>query len=346
MAKRLTVFLMIFIIIACLFAVEFRTELDASARFKTIMVKHNSAVKFGGTFIQWWLFKDWDGERWLEEFEILKEAGLEYVVIMPTAFYSEESKTTETIYPTEIDGFKQIGKAGSDPLELCFQSAKENGLKVFLGMNFSEDWWSNRGKRGWITARMEEGNLIADELWQRYKQRYPENFWGWYWMWEVDNLHFRTYLDFKNSKKLLSDVISIQLQYLKEKNMRLPVMFSPYMDSRYSTAKGYAQLWEYVFQNSGIASGDIFCPQDSVGSGGLNEKNLVKWFEHLNKATETIPGLEFWCNIETFDGKDWSSVPISKITGRMESLSHLTSNFMSFSYCHYYSPYTKDKEFP
>ena len=56
MAKRLTIILMIFVIIACLFAVDFRTELDASARVETFMVKQNSAVKFGGTFIQWWLF--------------------------------------------------------------------------------------------------------------------------------------------------------------------------------------------------------------------------------------------------------------------------------------------------
>lgn len=304
-----------------------------------------------GTFIQWWLVKDWDDEKWINEFSILKEAGMDYIILTPTAIYetdidSGEGKTS-TIYPTSIEGFQMMqGNDGKyrDVVGTCLKNAEIMGIKVFLGLNFSEEWWSRRRDIDWIFSRMREGNAIADELWELYRDKYPNAFYGWYWCWEVDNGYFRN-LDLTSSKKILANAIRIHLDHFDAVDRHLPFMLAPYMDWRLGTASGYGKMWEYVFQNSGMKEGDIFAPQDSIGAGGLNRKNYVKWFSEMKEAIDKSPGVEFWADIETFDIHDWTAITIKDIIEKMQELRPLVDKFITFSYSHYYSPNIVNKGF-
>jgi sugar phosphate isomerase/epimerase len=158
-----------------------------------------------GTFIQWWLVKDWDDAVWQKEFKALSELGMEYVVITPVAFLTQRngSYVTSTVYPTEIDGFETLsdkdGRPYPDSVERCLKNAADFGIKVFIGLNFGDDWWKYRGKEDWMLERVAEGNAIALELWNKYRSKYPDSFYGWYWPWEVDNFHFRMVLDIGNT---------------------------------------------------------------------------------------------------------------------------------------------------
>jgi len=298
-----------------------------------------------GTFIQWWLVKDWDDEKWTSELNILKEAGMNYIVLTPTAIYKTDKGTGEgktyTMYPTSSESFDVLRDGGGNKydhiVDTCLRNAEKAGIKVFLGLNFSDEWWSRRRDAEWIYARMREGNLVADELWDLYRDKYPNAFYGWYWAWEVDNGYFKN-LDFTGSKKILANAIKIHLDHFDATGKHLPFMLAPYMDWRLGTPRGYAKMWEYVFENSGLKEGDIFCPQDSIGAGGLNRGNYLKWFAELKEAVATKPGLRFWADIETFDIRDWTSITINDLIEKMEELKSYVENFITFSYSHYYSP--------
>jgi len=298
-----------------------------------------------GTFIQWWLVKDWDDEKWTSEFNILKEAGMNYVILTPTAIYKTDETTGEgktyTLYPSISEGFEVMqdgeGNRYYDIVDACLRNAEKAGIKVFLGLNFCDEWWSKKRDVDWIFARMREGNTVADELWDLYRDKYPNAFYGWYWTWEVDNGYFKN-LDFTSSKKILANAIKIHLDHFDATGRHLPFMLSPYMDWRLGTPRGYAKMWEYVFENSGLKEGDIFCPQDSIGARGLNKGNYVKWFAELKKAVDTKPGLKFWADIETFDIQDWTSITINDFVEKMEELQPYVEKFITFSYSHYYSP--------
>jgi len=300
-----------------------------------------------GSFIQWWLVKDWDDTRWLKEYQVLKEAGMNYIVLAPTALYTT-GKKTKTIYPTKLDWCETMmedsGSEYPDVVDACLRNAQKAGIKVFLGLNFSDEWWSKRRDAEWIYARMREGNGIADELWDRYRSKYPQAFYGWYWCWEVDNAYFKRF-DFYNSMNILTNAIKIQIDHLDAKNRHLPFMLAPYMDWKLGTPKDYAQMWKYVFANSGISGGDIFCPQDCIGAGGLRMDNYVKWFAELRKAVDTKPGLEMWVDTETFDSTDWTGVTIDRFVKQMKELQPYVDNFISFAYSHYYSPNIVDSDF-
>lgn len=302
----------------------------------------NTGLK--GTFIQWWLVKEWDDAVWRKEFEALTELGMEYVVLTPVAILERPDDTYRiyTVYPTEIEGFETIknqrGQLYPDVVDRCLRNAEDLGIKVFFGLNFSEDWWKKRGNEEWILERVREGNMLATELWNKYRDRYPNAFYGWYWTWEVDNFHFRTVLDIGKSKEILSRAIKLHLDYLVENNIRLPFMVAPFMDARLGTPGGYARLWEYIFKNAGFSEGDIFCLQDSVCAGGVKEENMPKWFAAMKNAVNTVPGMRFWADVETFDMKDWTAIGLDVFLRRMNMLDGIVDGYMTFSYTHYYSP--------
>lgn len=284
-----------------------------------------------GSFIQGDMVQRWDDEKWQSEFKYLKEVNMHYLV-MGTSI--TEGNTIKTLYPTKIPG-GQMEFPEVDIVDMCLRNAEKANIKVFLGINFNTDWWKKGGKDPkWLYDQMDTGNIIADELYNKYHNKYPNAFYGWYWVYEVDNLNFRT----KNQFSVLAEAININLKHLKEKKHRLPFMLSPFMNSNYGKPKEYAENWAYLFKNTELGKGDVFCPQDSVGGGGLNIHEVEDWFSELKKAVDTKPGLLFWANVETFNHKNWSSAPLNRFIKQMEIVHPYVSNIITFSYSHYYSP--------
>ena len=284
-----------------------------------------------GTFIQSDLVENWDDEKWQSEFNYLKQANMDYIV-MSTSITTGD--ITKTIFQSNILGM-QMEYPQVDIVDMCLRNAQKCGVKVFLGLDYNTDWWKKSGNDSkWLYTQMERGNLIANELYTKYHSKYPNAFYGWYFVYEVDNLSFSC----KHQFSVLSNAININLNYLKEKKQRLPLMISPFMNSKYGTPKKYAKNWTYLFKHTDLEKGDIFCPQDSVGGGGLNIGEVKSWFCQLRKAVDTKPGLLFWANVETFNHINWSSAPLNRFIKQMNIESVYVDNIMTFAYSHYYSP--------
>lgn len=296
------------------------------------MCSNKSYPIVNGSFIQCDMVYTWDDKMWMKEFEYLKEVNMDYLVLMGVS--STEGNSVKTIYPTKISG-AIMKYDGIDVLDILLRNAEKAGMKIFLGIHFNNDWWIKYGyDPSWLYAQMNIGNLIADEAFALYHSKYPNAFYGWYWMYEVDNLNFIN----EEQLKVLAKAIDINLKHLTEKNERLPVLLSPFMNSKFSTPECNSKNWEYIFKNTTLRQGDIFCPQDSIGSGGLNVNELDKWFSALKKAVDTKPGLLFWANNENFDQRDWSSATLDRFIKQLQFTSPYVTNHITFAYSHYYSP--------
>lgn len=298
-----------------------------------------------GTFIQWWIAEHWTDEIWDSECQILREVGMKYIILAPTAFLRKDEATGQkkvrTIYPTQQMGFEVMkdenGRDYPDVVEACLKSASKYDLKVFLGLNFSDEWWWENNNNNWLQERIREGNMVAQELWSLYRPVYGDTLYGWYWCWEVDDLSFKS-IRFGDQKQIIADAIKAQIDFMEASGIRLPFMLSPYMDCRLGTPEGYARMWEYVLANSGLKAGDIFSPQDCIGSRKLRMDNYTRWFAQLRKAADTVPGLRFWANTETFDIRDWTSAPLKRFVRQMNDVSPYVDDWVTFAYSHYYSP--------
>lgn len=178
------------------------------------------------------------------------------------------------------------------------------------------------------------GNMAIEELYRVYKEEYPNAFHGWYWTYEVDNLNFCQVEHFE----VLAEALNINLNYMDNRGIRLPILISPFMNYKFSSEGEYSNLWTVFFEQCNLKKGDVFCPQDSVGGGGL-KLNLVKpWFKALKKAVDTKEGVLFWANTETFDHTNWNSAFIDRFVKQMQYASPFVDNIMTFAYSHYYSP--------
>lgn len=296
------------------------------------MYENKSYPIVNGSFIQCDMVYTWDDKMWTKEFEYLKEVNIDYLILMGAS--STEGDTIKTIYNTKISG-AVMKYNGIDVLDIMLRNAEKAGMKIFLGINFNNDWWIKYGyDPSWLYAQMEIGNLIADEIFAMYHSKYPKAFYGWYWMYEVDNLNFIN----EEQLKVLAKAININLNHLTEKNERLPVLISPFMNSKFSTPEFNSKNWEYIFKNTALGQGDIFCPQDSVGSGALNLEDVSQWFSELKKAVDTKPGLLFWTNNENFMQSDWSSATLDRYIKQLQLTTPYVTNHITFSYSHYYSP--------
>jgi hypothetical protein len=290
-----------------------------------------STMYMSGTFIQEYLVKDWEDYKWQSEYRYMKELGMTYLIFGSTA----DSKAHQTWYPTKLRGYRQA-KGYKDPVDSCLRNAEKMGIKVFLGLNFNADWWAKAANDPtWLYAQMDEGNRIADELYARYKAKYPKAFHGWYWVWEVDNLNYNQ----PAQKQTLAKALEINVSHLHRINRDMPVMLCPFMNYRVGVnANGYRDLWKYVFANTSLGKGDIFCPQDCVGAGGLTLDKLAEWFAALKQAVDSKPGLRFWVDTETFDQTDWTSGTMDRLVQQLRLVRPYVDTAITFAWSHYYSP--------
>lgn len=293
---------------------------------------HKNYPIIDGTFIQLDLTQNWDESKWKSELQYLKQNKMNYLIITGVSFANgNESKA---VYQSTIPGFTKL-YSQTDPIDLCLKNAEELGIKVFVDTYFNSDWWQKSGDDSqWLYTQMQKVNQVSDELYGKYHSKYPNAFYGWYFPYEVDNAKFNKI----NQFSILSTAININLTYLKSKNERLPILLSPFMNSSCSTAKEYADNWTYLFMHTELIKGDVFCVQDSVGSGRLSINDVNSWFTALRKAVNSKPGLLFWANAENFDYANSSSTPLNRFIKQLQLESPCVDNIVSFSYSHYYSP--------
>lgn len=300
--------------------------------FRSPLRQNKNYPILSGSFIQVDLAQNWDENDWNRELKYLTENKMQYLILTNIAF--TENNITETVYQSNIPGTKKI-YGNTDQVDLCLKAAEKSGMKVFLATDFNNAWWNvSINDTDWFKNEMNKTNLICNELYKRYHSKYPHAFYGWYFPYEVDNAKFNSKDAFGN----LAQGININLNYLNSSKQRLPFLMSPFINSDMGTAKEYADNWKYFFSKVNLQKGDVFCPQDSVGSGGMDINQINPWFTALRKAVNTKKGLQLWANAETFDYVNNSSASLDRFINQLKLEQPCVDKIVSFSYSHYYSP--------
>ncbi len=294
--------------------------------------------KTEGTFIQYNLVRNWTDARWQQEFNALREAGMQYIILGST-LNTDTSGRMYAIFPTTIPNV--TNRYGNDIVENCLRNAAAARFKVFLGLNFDERWWRGNHSIESLTPLMQLGNQLAEELVNRYKSRYAETMYGWYWVWEVDNLHFTTL----QTQEALAKALNTNLDHLSRISPDMPMMLCPFFNYRLGTPQQNADMWRNVFRQTNFRPGDIFAPQDCIGAGGLNMEVLSDWFAALKPAVDSKAGLEFWVDTETFDQRFWTSATMDRFVKQMEHIAPYVKRYVNFAYSHYYSPWKDNPAF-
>ncbi len=277
-----------------------------------------------GDFIQPWAFSSLSSKKWDEHCDYLKEAGID-TIILQWSVTDTDGVLDGAYYPCKLDG-KNFNYVMIDRM---LESCEKKGIKVFMGLNAPSNWFEKvLADVEWYTREGELGIRVAKDLYDKYKEKYPNAFYGWYFNPE--------YYGGIGYTKEGADFLNIYLDGLTEIDPSLPMLLSPFLRSAY-TPEETRDEWIEIFKNTHFRDGDIFCCQDSVGAGGIPLKMLDRYFACLKEAVDTKEGLHFWANNENFTTTGKSS-EMERFVSQLEISDKYVEGHVTFAYSHYYAP--------
>lgn len=284
-----------------------------------------------GTFIQPGSFSSFTVERWERHLDNLLEAGIDIVIVQWTS-ETPYGKLKSIYYPSELS-IEKLSNCSVQPnlLPNLLKAAEKKGVKIFVGLNLSDEWWQIAcTQEAWNANQASVGVGMAKEMYALYKKQYPNAFYGWYFAWEMFN-------GMSNQEAKAASFLNQYLDPLTELDKSMPLMLSPFVRSSGGSAENAGKEWKAVFSQTHFRDGDIFCCQDAVGAGHITIGQLDGYFRALKEAVDTKPGLRFWANNECFT-KDYKPRPLSDFLQQMQIAKPYVEDYVTFAYSHYYSP--------
>lgn len=288
-----------------------------------------------GSFIQPFAILSFDESKMTRHLKGLLEAGIDTVILQWCCM---------TPYGKYADVYFDYGggdeyKSGtysdrySGMTETLLACAEELGMKVFVGLNNADEWWSKGpSDSGWNQKQAEIGVLTAQTIYTAYKSKYPGALYGWYYVWEMSNGSIMRW-PVENA-----GLLNLYLDTLTEIDPSMPLMLSPFISEADGSAEQLGESLKQLFAAANFRAGDIYCCQDSVGAGYMSLSKLPDYFAAVGEAVKTKSGLLFWANDENFVQATWTAAPVARFINQMKAAKDYVSGFVTFSYTHYYSP--------
>jgi len=290
-------------------------------------------MKITGTFIDA-LSSDitplnWGIREWDKEFYLMKQLGIDTVVLLRTGFKEWLCYPSEFLQRTE--GYF---KPPFDFLKMYLELAEKYGIKLFVGTyNSNHDWLSAAYN---VDKEAEVIMESVNEIWGNYGK--SPAFAGWYMTHEI-------------SRKISFRVVELFqkiVPHCKKISGNLPVLMSPGMDGIKAghksprlavTPEEHREDWDWIMgELSGIV--DIIAFQD-----GHVDFKLLGEFLSINSELAKKHKIECWTNAESFDRDLGHAVfpPIrwDKLLLKLETAERTNhKKAITFEFPHFMSPYS------
>ena len=284
-----------------------------------------------GNFLQPWLTFGWDDDRWQAELKMMTAVGMDILLFMPAAVRQKDGSGT-VLYPSKFAEFEKFHRE-DQIIERCLKNCKQAGVKVVMDTFYDEKWFDygwHFNRNGELSASGFEKHLVStrtlanrvcDEMMSLYWDDYSDTIYAWYFNPEIWNVTIKerdVYL------RILADGISINLDHYTKATPGVPMLLSPFVNTTLTGASPaiLKDQWAILLDTARFRDGDILCPQDSVGAGGMpfddGWDRLKTWTAAYKEAVdECSKKLRFWTNNENFT-KDFKTAPVSRFIKQME----------------------------
>jgi hypothetical protein len=137
-----------------------------------------------GSFWQPDLVAAWTSGQWSTEFGYMGAVKMDHGIWQWTV--DSTAGRNWTFYPTKMRGFRQHNRV--DAVARSLAAAKTAGLGVWLGLNWTDDWWAKGTlDQAWLDQQFTVAANTAKELWSKYGAAYGPQIAGFYTPLEIDN---------------------------------------------------------------------------------------------------------------------------------------------------------------
>lgn len=289
-----------------------------------------------GTFMQPGTFANYSVAQMKQHLSYMKEVGID-TLILQWSFATANGKVTQAYYNSSFPADAKAGSFngnGAKFLEVLLSAAEEVGFKVWIGLNDSDEWWNvGVNDRSWIEKQASLGLMGAEQIYKGYKEKYPNAFAGWYFVFEFYNMKANA-AQVENAAYILN----LYRDGLYQLSPELPMLLSPFITAAGASPVETQTLWSNVFAKTHFRKGDIFTCQDSVGAGHITIDKLDAFFKAIKAAVDTKPEISFWANNEDFTSADWSTAPLDRFVRQLEITDPYVDGHITFAYSHYQNP--------
>ncbi len=284
--------------------------------------KKLSRPTFQSSFIQYWYAQNWAPDRWEREFVMLKDLEINEIILQTTA----DTKAKYVVYFSRLPGFTH---GSVDMVETALDAADKLGMKVRVGLGFSEDWWKKFFSKTWLSKEASLNRAIIMEIAQKFGHH--SSFTGWYIPHEFSQFTALT----KGQQKRLNSFFESMASEIKR---RLPkdIMIAPFYHGKHKWAmspKGWSAALKNILKETGIG---IVTLQDSIGAGFSTMKQLPEIFSQTKKTLMEL-GIKFYIDVETFEHTRKGLIPASqqRIEKQLSIAQNYAEGFVAFSISHY-----------
>jgi len=261
---------------------------------------------------------NWGHKEWEKQFDNMKEMGMDTVIIIrvgseDSAMYKSKVMQTTIYYEYDL-------------VELMFREADRTGLKLYLGLFDTFNYWL---RNDW-DAEVEINKKLIEEMWERYKRH--KSFYGWYLSHEGSMKYHMTKIWKPLAKKMKTydakKKILISPHYVGEK-------YSP--NGRYISPQQHYKHFDYIFGEM-----DGLVDESAFMDGHTSFKNLGGYVEATSKICKKHK-VDFWSNLETFDRDmpyDFPTIEWIKMRHKLEVVQPYVEKVITFEAPHFLSPYS------
>lgn len=245
----------------------------------------NSKPTFRSSFIQYWYCQNWSQLRWEQEFIMLRDIGITEIILASIA----DTKGKVAVFFTQIPGFTH---GGTDMLEAALKAANRIGMKVRIGLGFSEDWWTKCYYKSWLDQEASINKAIIDEISSKFGSH--PSFSGWYIPYEFSQASAPTRRHQANLNCFYKSMAS-------EIKCTLPkdIMIAPFYSGRFRWVFFlccWSAMLKNILKDTGI---DTVALQDSIGAKFNNLEQLPSILSCTKEAIVAL-GIKFCVDVETF----------------------------------------------
>ena len=289
-----------------------------------------------GNFMQPGAFKNYSAQQMKSHLQTMYDVGID-ILILQWSFENTSDGVTSVYYDASFESADKsslYNESGKNLLGNILAAAEEVGVKVFVGLNNNDEWWEKAvSDRSWLADQADLGIKGAKQIYDTYKEQYPNALYGWYFVFEMYNTA-TTQTMMENAAFLLNGFCD----GLTEIDGEMPMMLSPFLSAYGTEPEVTGQQWKEIFAMTRFRDGDIFCCQDSVGAGYISIDQLEGYYREIKKAVDTKEGLHFWANNEDFDLSNSSTAPLNRFLKQLQISSSYVEAHVTFAYSHYQHP--------
>ena len=289
-----------------------------------------------GNFMQPGAFKNYSAQQMKSHLQTMYDVGID-ILILQWSFENTSDGVTSVYYDASFESADKsslYNESGKNLLGNILKAAEEVGVKVFVGLNNNDEWWEKAvSDRSWLADQADLGIKGAKQIYDTYKEQYPNALYGWYFVFEMYNTA-TTQTMMENAAFLLNGFCD----GLTEIDGEMPMMLSPFLSAYGTEPEVTGQQWKEIFAMTRFRDGDIFCCQDSVGAGYISIDQLEGYYREIKKAVDTKEGLHFWANNEDFDLSNSSTAPLNRFLKQLQISSSYVEAHVTFAYSHYQHP--------